>query len=162
MIIRIDDEPALEVFKRDIGELLARDLGQVSGYIFAGLPITGSDTGDYLVRNLVGIDPDRDLIAIAAGVGVGDSILFCRRDSGTAQTDLKRMLDDLRNRMPRSPRGGVYYSCLARGPNMFDSESTELHLIRDALGDVPLVGFFANGEISHNQLYGYTGVLTIF
>ena len=33
---------------------------------------------------------------------------------------------------------------------------------RDELGDFPLVGFFANGEISNNRLYGYTGVLTLF
>ena len=53
-------------------------------------------------------------------------------------------------------------SCLARGPALFGDDSQELKTIRDALGDFPLVGFFANGEISHNRLYGYTGVLTLF
>jgi small ligand-binding sensory domain FIST len=53
-------------------------------------------------------------------------------------------------------------SCLARGPNLFGDDSEELKTIREALGDVPLVGFFANGEISNNRLYGYTGVLTLF
>jgi small ligand-binding sensory domain FIST len=59
-------------------------------------------------------------------------------------------------------RGGVYYSCLRRGRNMFGAPNRELGLIRDTLGDFPLVDFFANGEISHNRLYGYTGVLTLF
>jgi small ligand-binding sensory domain FIST len=59
-------------------------------------------------------------------------------------------------------RGGVYYSCLGRGQHMFGAPHRELELIRDTLGEFPLVGFFANGEISHNRLYGYTGVLTLF
>ena len=54
------------------------------------------------------------------------------------------------------------YACVARGPNLFGSESEELTLIRDELGEFPLVGFFANGEISHDRLYGYTGVLALF
>ncbi len=53
-------------------------------------------------------------------------------------------------------------SCVARGPNLFGPDSEELKMIRDELGDIPLVGFFANGEISNNRLYGYTGVLALF
>ena len=60
------------------------------------------------------------------------------------------------------PRGGLYYSCVGRGPNLFGGESEEANMIREALGEFPLVGFFCNGEISHNRLYGYTGVLTLF
>ena len=63
---------------------------------------------------------------------------------------------------PAKPRGGVYYSCLGRGANLFGSNSEELRTIENALGDVPIAGFFCNGEISHNRLYGYTGVLTLF
>ena len=51
---------------------------------------------------------------------------------------------------------------MARGPNLFGDESEEVRQVQAALGDVPLVGFFANGEISHDRLYGYTGVLTVF
>ena len=61
-----------------------------------------------------------------------------------------------------SSRAALYYSCIARGPNLFGDGSVELGTIKDALGDVPLVGFFANGEICNNRLYGYTGVLTLF
>ncbi|MDE0154323.1 MAG: FIST C-terminal domain-containing protein, partial [Gammaproteobacteria bacterium] len=54
------------------------------------------------------------------------------------------------------------YSCTGRGRYQFGPDSEELNMIRDELGDLPLVGFFANGEIFHNRLYGYTGVLTVF
>lgn len=60
------------------------------------------------------------------------------------------------------PRGGVYYFCLGCGRHLFGDDSRELRLIRAELGDVPPVGFFANGEISHNRLYGYAGVLALF
>ncbi|MEO8631343.1 MAG: FIST C-terminal domain-containing protein [Betaproteobacteria bacterium] len=59
-------------------------------------------------------------------------------------------------------KGGVYFSCLGRGASLFDESSEELRIVQDRLGEVPLVGFFRNGEISHNRLYGYTGVLTLF
>ena len=163
ILIEIDDRPALDVFKEDIGEVLARDLRKVAGYIFAALPVSGSDTGDYLVRNLTGIDPDQGLIAIGEYVNAGDSIMFCRRDHDSAIEDMRRMLGDLRQRAGNAPiRGGLYFSCCARGPNQFGDNSEELGLIADELGDFPLVGFFANGEISNNRLYGYTGVLTLF
>jgi small ligand-binding sensory domain FIST len=59
-------------------------------------------------------------------------------------------------------RGGVYVSCLARGRALFGSASAEIGWLQSQLGDFPLVGFFANGELSGRQLYGYTGVLTLF
>ena len=75
---------------------------------------------------------------------------------------MSRMLDSIRQGLFTHPRGGVYYSCLGRGASLFGPDSGELRLIREALGDFPLVGFFCNGEVSHNRLYGYTGVLTLF
>jgi small ligand-binding sensory domain FIST len=162
IIETIDDRPALDVFKESIGEVLARDLQRVGGYIFAALPISGSDTGDYLVRNLVGIDPDNGLLAIGDVIEPGMEIQFAKRDAETARQDLARMIDHLKQRLPGPARGGVYVSCLGRGRNQFGDDSAEMRLVSDLLGDVPLVGFYANGEISHNRLYGYTGVLTLF
>ena len=162
IVMAIDDRPALEVFKEDIGELLARDLRKVGGLIFAGIPVRGSDTGDYVVRNLMAIDAERQWIAIAERMAPGDSILFCRRDAASALEDLKRMLESLKRRAPRPPKAGLYFSCVARGPNLFAADSEELRTIRDALGDFPLAGFFGNGEIAHDRLYGYTGVLALF
>jgi len=162
VIETIDDRPVLEVFKQDIGEILARDLGKVGGYIFAALPISGSDTGDYLVRNLIGIDPQQGLLAIGDMVTPGTEIQFARRDADTAREDLRRMIENLKGRMPGAARGALYHSCLGRGRNLFGEASEELKLVQELLGDVPLAGFYANGEISHNRLYGYTGVLTLF
>jgi small ligand-binding sensory domain FIST len=161
IVMAIDDRPALEAFKEDIGELLARDLRKVGGRIFAGIPVRGSDTGDYLVRNLMAIDAERQWIAIAQRMAPGDSILFCRRDAASALEDLRRMLESLKRRAP-TPKAGLYFSCVARGPNLFAGDSEELRTIRDALGDFPLAGFFGNGEIAHDRLYGYTGVLALF
>jgi small ligand-binding sensory domain FIST len=162
VIEQVDGRPALDVLKEDIGEVLARDLSRIGGYIFAALPIRGSDTGDYLVRNLIGIDPDRGLVAIGDLVNPGMEIQFARRDANTARDDLQRMVSTLLERLPGPPRGGLYHTCLGRGRHLFGEESAELTLIGDLLGDVPLTGFYANGEISYNRLYGYTGVLTLF
>ena len=76
----IDGRPALSVFTEDIGPGLASDLRRVGGLIFAGLPVAGSDTGDYLVRNLMAIDPGRGWLVLGAEIVPGDTILFCRRD----------------------------------------------------------------------------------
>ena len=162
ILVQLDGRPALDVFKEDIGEILARDMSRVAGYIFAGLPIAGSDTGDYLVRNLIGLDMNQKLLAIGDLVEEGQELMFCRRDAGTAREDLSRMLAHLKARLSGPPRGGIYVSCLGRGVNLFGDDSEELKQIRDELGDFPLVGFYANGEVFQDRLYGYTGVLTLF
>jgi small ligand-binding sensory domain FIST len=125
VLMVIDGRPALAVFCEDIGPELTADLRRVGGLIFAGLPVAGSDTGDYLVRNLLAIDAGRGWLVLGAEVAAGDSILFCRRDPESARRDMTRM-------------------------------------VRETLGEFPLIGFFANGEISRDRLYGHTGVLTLF
>jgi small ligand-binding sensory domain FIST len=162
ILIEVDGQPALDVLKEDIGEILSRDLTRIGGYIFAGLPIAGSDTGDYLVRNLMGIDPQNGLVAIGDMVEQGGRVMFCRRDANTAREDLLSMLVQIRKKLTRRPRGGIYVSCLGRGRNLFGEDSGELRLISSVLGNFPLVGFYANGEISQDRLYGYTGVLMLF
>jgi small ligand-binding sensory domain FIST len=167
ILMAIDGRPALEVFKQEIGEVLARNLNRAAGFIFAALPVKGSDQVDYLVRSLVGIDPNKGWIAIGDLVETGDPILFTRRDKPSAEADLDRMLERLRQRvfspMRDAPiRGGVYVSCVSRGPNMFGADAAETRRIIEKLGEFPLVGFFANGEISHHRLYAHTGVLTLF
>ncbi len=163
LVLALDDRPALEVLREEIGELLARDLRRIGGYIHAALPVRGLDRADYLVRNLLAVDPDRGVLAIGAELRVGQELMFVKRDGASAQEDLRRMLADLdRRRRGRPVRGALYHACVARGPNMFGPDSAELGTIREALGDVPLAGFFANGEIFHDRLYAYTGVLTLF
>lgn len=144
------------------------------------------------VRHLVGLDPARRGIAIAESVPVGTRLAFCERHAQAARADLVRLCAELREEVESLPEladgaggaapegddspapqalettparrmvGAVYVSCAGRGGPHFGSPSAELQTVRRALGDVPLVGFFAGGEIAHQQLYGYTGVLTVF
>ena len=163
VLIELDGRPALDAFVEDIGEELASDLRQVGGLIFAAIPVTGSDTADYTVRNLVGIDPTSKVIAIAEAVPEGGKVLFCRRDRESAVKDMRRMTADLKRRIGNRPiRGGLYVSCAARGPNQFAAPECETEIIRDTLGEFPMVGFFANGELNRDRIYAYTGVLTLF
>jgi small ligand-binding sensory domain FIST len=161
--VRLDGRPALEVLKEDIGEVLSRNLAQSADYIYCALPIKGTDTGDYLVRNLMGIDEINGLIAIGDHLYNQSCLMFCRRDGNSAREDMINMLQRLRKRTDgKQIRGGIYISCLGRGRYQFGDNSEELKLIQEQLGDFPLAGFFANGEIYNGRLYGYTGVLTLF
>ena len=111
---------------------------------------------------------------------------FCRRNVQAARADLTRICAEIREELepeelplplavaldmsearpaPDSARriaGAVYVSCAGRGGPHFGGPGAEMQIVRRALGDVPLVGFFAGGEIARHHLYGYTGVLTVF
>ncbi|MGM0553854.1 MAG: FIST signal transduction protein [Pseudomonadota bacterium] len=162
IIVRLDGQQALPAFKGIIGDVLSRDLERALGYILVGFPIPGSDTGDYRVRNIMGIDLDQQVLAVGEMLEQGSQILFVRRDGQAAIEDLERMLDQIRTQAPNGIRGAVYVSCVGRGRHQFAHEGAELGIVQKHLGDIPLVGFFANGEIFANRLYGYTGVLTLF
>lgn len=161
-LFELDGRPALDVLKEDVGEVLARDLRRTAGFIHAAIPVVGSDTGDYVVRNLMGVSEEQGIVAIAEAVEGGDHVMFVSRDPNGARQDFKSMLTKLAERAHGKAKGALFISCIARGPHMFGARGAELQLIRDALGPVPLVGMYANGEISNNRLYGYTGVLTLF
>ena len=141
----------------------------------------GTDTR---VRHLIGIDPARRAIAIGDVATLGVQLAFCTRHTEAARRDLVRICTEIREELepqplPREPvavaggrtrdahpsrhiAGAVYVSCAGRGGPHFGAPSAELAIVRHALGDVPLAGFFANGEIARHHLYGYTGVLTVF
>jgi len=153
IIARLDGRPALEVLL----EVVRGEKTQ----LLVGLPVPGSDTGDYTARNIVGVDREGGLFAIGDQVEPGMEILFCKRDATAAKKDLEGILGSLKLDVPH-PRGALYFSCVARGEHLFGSRGAELDLVKRTLGDVPLVGFFCNGEISRDRLYGYTGVLTVF
>ena len=161
-IIGLDGRGVIEVFQEDIGDVLSRDMEKVGGFIHVALPVAGSDTGDYVVRNLIGVDLNEGVIAIAAPVEHGDRVMFVSRDANAAQKDLAEMVVGLKKRAGANIKGGIYISCIARGPNMFGDSNAEMQIIESVLGDLPVIGLYANGEISNNQLYSYTGVLTLF
>ncbi len=158
----LDNKPALDVLADDAGEVLARDWEHAANYIFAGLVNPHSDIEDYTVRQLMGVDTDNKLIAISDYLEAEQEIIFCRRDGNSALEDMQRMLEQLKSRVKSPIKGGIYISCLGRGREQFGTNSEEVKLIHSILGDFPLVGFFANGEIHKSRLYGFTGVLTLF
>jgi small ligand-binding sensory domain FIST len=126
---------------------------------------------DYVVRHVVALDPSKGVVAIAAQVDEEQSVSFCTRDEAAARKDLIRICAEIRDHLhehgeksgvPAEAKGAVYVTCLARGSHMFGESNEELGLIQRQLGNVPLVGFYANGEIGGQNLYGFTGVLTVF
>jgi small ligand-binding sensory domain FIST len=147
---------------------------------------TGNFGSDVIVRHIIGLDPGRRGVAIADKVDAGVSLSFCQRNAEAARADLIRICAEIREELepeqmtaetahalaapeaestPHPARriaGAVYVSCAGRGGPHFGAPSAELQIVRRALGDVPLVGFFAGGEIARHHLYGYTGVLTVF
>jgi small ligand-binding sensory domain FIST len=153
IVARLDGRPALDVLREVVGSEWTA--------LLVGIAVPGSDAGDYTARNLIGIDPRSKLIAIGDVLEPGAEILFCRRDAAAARADLARVAAELKAWAP-APRGALYYPCVARGEHLFGSRGAELQQVRQVLGDVPLVGFFCNGEISRDRLYGYSGVLTVF
>ncbi|MFM2128605.1 MAG: hypothetical protein RL477_151 [Pseudomonadota bacterium] len=162
VLVELDRRPSLDVFVEDIGPDLAAHLERAGHMVHAALAVPGSDKGDYLVRNITGIDPDRGLMAIGETIDTGQALTFCTRNRDTATADLRRMAGDMARRLGSPPRAGLYFSCIARGPNLFAPPGREMALIAEALGDFPIAGFYANGEIFNHRLYGYTGVLLLF
>ncbi len=147
---------------------------------------TGNFGADVVVRHIIGLEPGRRGVAIADRVATGMRMAFCRRNVQAARADLVRICAEIREEMEpeelplsvataahgpearaarrpgRRIAGAIYVSCAGRGGPHFGGPSAELQIVRHALGDVPLVGFFAGGEIARHHLYGYTGVLTVF
>jgi small ligand-binding sensory domain FIST len=147
---------------------------------------TGHLQQDVRVRHIVGLDPMRQGVAVAEHLESGMRLAFCQRDAKAARADLVRICAEIREALePESLpleaallqvteptqtlptegkriAGAIYVSCTGRGGGHFGGPSAEMQIIRHALGDVPLVGFYAAGEIAGHQLYGYTGVLTVF
>ena len=158
------------------------------GLSFAGeamLPRAGQFGEEVIVRHIIGVDPQRRSVAVAHPLQEHMQMAFCRRDPQAAKSDLLRICAEVRealkpseisaeqaqrfsddsNSLPMGQgqiAGAIYISCSGRGGPHFGSTSAELLLVRRALGDVPLLGFFAGGEIAHQNIYGYTGVLTVF
>lgn len=192
VILELDGGRAISVFEDDLRALAIEKIGKdpddiivdkfdiegpedmpqefhglLRGEIHVAFPVSESDQKDYLVRNLVGLDPDEGSIAVSQFITSGEKVIFVHRDENTVREDLSRSLLEIRKRVQSDmgsfePKGAIYVSCVARAPNAEPQDFSEMQLIRDIIGDVPLAGFYAGGEISNARLYGYTGILTLF
>lgn len=193
IIREIDEQKASEVFEEDLRQMAIKKIGRdpdkimiddtfldednpvpeefksvLTGEIHIALPVSESDQKDYLVRNIIGVDPDEGAIAISENIGHGERILFVHRDHNSVVKDLRLQLEELRQRVIKdtgefAPKAALYVSCVARGYSQnAGTPNDEMALVQEVLGDVPLAGFYAGGEISNARLYGYTGILTLF
>jgi len=183
VVYELDGRPALNCLLDDLGlprpehrddwqhEALPRIRGTLAGLTDADSDLMshGQHFGaDTRVRHLIGLDPARQGVALADLVSPGMQLAFCQRHVQAARQDLVRICAEIREEFDpqehpgSAPVGAVYISCSGRGGPYFGAPNAEMEILTHALGDIPLVGFFAGGEIARQHLYGYTGVLTVF
>ncbi|TCG05188.1 hypothetical protein BZM27_35575 [Paraburkholderia steynii] len=177
LVITLDGKPALDCVLQDRGldeDLSNDELSHALSTTLVGLSTGAEDVptwpgkfgADTFVRHLVGVDPRHRILAVADRVEPGMRLAFCTRNPEAARRDLVRIATEIRAELESSPTahlsGVLYVSCSGRGGPHFGARHAELQTVRDVLGEVPLVGFFAGGEIARSHLYGYTGVLTVF
>jgi small ligand-binding sensory domain FIST len=170
LIYEINQRPALEVFARLLKGPLAEDIRRAVSVIFVGLPANRQENsvadGQYLVRNIIGLDAEKGILGVADEVTEGDAVIFTMRDGERAREDLGQMLRRQSEALgDRKPAFGIYFNCCARGNSLYGIPGIDSAYIRQALGDVPLIGMFGGYELAPlgraNHLFAYTGVLAL-
>jgi small ligand-binding sensory domain FIST len=169
-IFEIDNRPAFEVFAKVIKGPLLQDLRRALAFVFAGLPSSTEKNsvapGEYLVRNIIGLDSEKGIVAVGEEVFEGERIVFTLRDGQRAREDLNQMLQrQLTGLGGKKPELGLYFNCCARGSSLYGIPGIDTAYIRQSLGDFPLIGFFGSFELGplggSNHLLAYTGVLAL-
>ena len=165
--IRVNEETM-----RNPSAMPAKFQSLLQGEIDIAFPIPQSDQNDYLVRNITNMNNDDGSIAISDVVKQGETVQFVHREAETITKDLSKKMVALRERITRErgefkPKAALYVSCVVRAFTNFTNDEDvqaggEMALIGDIIGDVPIAGFYASGEISNARFYGYTGILTLF
>lgn len=170
-IHEIANRPAYEVLAETFGSLSSREQLQARGNLFIGLVVNeyleDFHRGDFLVRNILGADPNSGSIAVGAWPRQGQTLQFQRRDAAAADEDMKSMLDRVAGRLAgRRIYGGCLFSCNGRGHRLFGQMDHDAGLVRQKLGPVELTGFFCNGELGpvgdKTFLHSYTAALALF
>jgi small ligand-binding sensory domain FIST len=122
--------------------------------------------GDFLVRNLIGLDRETGSLAVGDHLREGQTVQFHVRDARTASEDLHLLLAAECSRHRSPPKSALLFSCCGRGRGLFGRPHHDVGVIRERLGDIPIAGFFAQGEIGPvggtNFLHGYTASLALF
>lgn len=123
--------------------------------------------GDFLIRNLVGVDPKYGAIAIGDRLRVGQRVQFHLRDANTSAEDLEMLLANYCNQASNlTPSATLMFSCLGRGEGLYNKPNFDSNLFQRYLRKTPLSGFFCSGEIGPvggtTFLHGYTSVFGIF
>lgn len=169
IVRQLDGRPAFDVLRDTVDALPPADLALAHHSLFVGLVMRPNrqsyGPGDFLIRNLIGVDPDSGVVGVGGLVENGSVLQFHIRDAATSAEDLGRMLNQYGARVSAPPDAVLLFSCLGRGEGLYGRPDHDVSLVADRLGAVPIGGFFCNGEIGPVQgrtyLHGYTSSLAI-
>jgi small ligand-binding sensory domain FIST len=173
VVFELKGRPALEVLHEVLSGLAPqeRELAQ-RGSVFVGLAISEMrqvfGSGDFLIRQIVGVDPEIGAIAIAEPVEVGQTLQFQLRDPAASRQELRRrlhqQLDVSASAIPAA--GGLLFNCSGRGKALYGSPHQDVRTIHMVSGKLPVGGFFCSGEIGpiggRAFVHGYTASLGLF
>ena len=169
VLFEIGGAPAMTRIEELYNEATERDQLLIRRGLHVGSAITETKPelgrGDFLVRNVVGVDRDTGAIAISDLVEVGRTVQFQVRDAESAREDLRVVLERERTTRPADVAGALLFSCNGRGSALFGQPDHDINAVRRAFGDVPVAGFFAAGEIGpvagKNFLHGFTASILL-
>ncbi|GGO67521.1 hypothetical protein GCM10012289_24140 [Nonomuraea cavernae] len=169
LLLELAGQPALARLEDIVSDLDEDDRELVASGLQIGLAMDEyadrHERGDFLIRGVIGIDPEREAVAIGDVVEVGRTVRFQVRDAATADEDLYDMLDAHREELGRVD-GALLFSCNGRGSAMFGTADHDPVALRDTLGPVGMAGFFAAGEVGpvsgHNHVHGFTASVLVF
>ncbi len=170
-IQHIGNRPAYAVLSETVQQLSADEQRKVQGNLHIGLAVNEYleefQRGDFLVRNLIGGDPNSGVLQVGALPRMGQTIQFQRRDAATASEDLNELLTRARkNLADMEIYGGCLFCCNGRGKNLFGRPSHDAALVQAHFGPTGVAGFFCNGEIGpvgeKNFLHGFTAAIALF
>ena len=171
LIRHIGNRPAYAVLAETVNQLSPAEQLQARGNLFIGLVVNeyleDFHRGDFLVRNLIGGDPNSGVLAVGALPRAGQTIQFQRRDAASASQDMNDLLEGVRKSLADTTiYGGCLFCCTGRGKNLFGRTSHDAGLVQDHFGPLGLAGFFCNGEIGpigqKNFLHSHTAALALF
>ncbi|MGQ0792587.1 MAG: FIST signal transduction protein [Deltaproteobacteria bacterium] len=170
IIFELDGLSAFDVLKSKVPSALLDNPNELLSLVFAGFPINPEGRiagGDYLVRNLIGVNPASGIVGVAENVREGQMITFALRHPAMAREDLKQMLGRIAGggSAGARPAFGLYFNCSGRGSSLYGHSGIDTAYIANAIGDVPIIGFFGNSEFApfggENRVFTYTGVLAL-
>ncbi|MFI6598973.1 FIST N-terminal domain-containing protein [Nonomuraea sp. NPDC050536] len=169
LLLELAGQPALARLEDIVTDLDEDDRELVASGLQIGLAMDEyaerHERGDFLIRGVIGIDPEREAVAIGDVVDVGRTVRFQVRDAATADEDLYDLLDAHLERIGRVD-GALLFSCNRRGSAMFGSADHDPIALRDTLGPIGVAGFFAAGEVGpvggQNHVHGFTASVLVF
>jgi small ligand-binding sensory domain FIST len=171
LIRQIANRPAYAVLAETFQKLPPAEQQKARGNLFIGLVVNeyleDFHRGDFLVRNLIGGDPNSGVLAVGATPRAGQTMQFQRRDAAAATEDMNELLSRAKKQLADSTiYGGCLCCCNGRGQNLFGHPNHDAELVEKQLGPLGLAGFFCNGEIGpvgqKNFLHGHTASLALF